>query len=188
MPGSFSKPRGTWIDAEDGERSLLTISCPSPKTAWTLEAKVSEARPCPLDRVKQQWLLSLGRFFFSWSLPMKVRTIPFSLLVLLRGKESVLLDPNHLKEKEKKHQVVSWDTSMVRTLWEILPDVWNVFPHTHWKLVTLFFVYSSLLSWESRAAKMTAIFPIYNENSDRKIVTKKYNTEIDNRENTKVFV
>lgn len=35
---------------------------------------------------------------------------------------------------------------------------------------------------------MTAIFPIYNENSDRKIVTKKYNTEIDNRENTKVFV
>lgn len=35
---------------------------------------------------------------------------------------------------------------------------------------------------------MTSIFPIYKENSDRKIVTKKYNTEIDNRENTKAKV
>lgn len=35
---------------------------------------------------------------------------------------------------------------------------------------------------------MTAIFPIYNENSYRKIVTKKYNTEIDKRENTKAKV
>lgn len=35
---------------------------------------------------------------------------------------------------------------------------------------------------------MSAIFPIYNENSERKIVTKKYNTKIDNRESTKAKV
>lgn len=62
MSGTCSKPRGTWTDPEDDESSLLSISCPSPKTAWTLGAKVSKARGYPPDRVKQEGLLLLGRF------------------------------------------------------------------------------------------------------------------------------